>query len=218
MKSRIAALVLLAQLAGLSLSTAAFAAEPLKGDAAAGAPKAAVCAGCHGMNGTSINPEWPNLAAQHHEYIVEQLTLLKAGVRVAPMMQPMAAMLGPQDMADVAAYFEKQEPTALQGDAALAEAGGKLYRGGDAKRGIPACSACHGPNGRGNGPAMWPQIRGQQSGYLTNQLHAYAARTRYTAIEGQPAIPANADMMSEVAKRLTEDDIKALVAYLTSQH
>jgi cytochrome c553 len=134
------------------------------------------------------------------------------------MMQPMAAMLSPQDMADVAAYFEKQEPTTIEADASLAQAGGKLYRGGDAKRGIPACTACHGPAGRGNGPAMWPQVRGQQTGYVTNQLHAYAAHSRYTAVAGQPDVPPNADMMSDVAKRLSEDDIKALAAYLTSMH
>jgi cytochrome c553 len=213
MKSRIAAALLAATLIGQT--SIVLAAEPtVVGTAEAGASKAAVCAACHGATGNSINPEWPNLAGQHHEYIVEQLTLLKSAVRVAPLMNPMALALSPQDMADLAAHFEAQTLTGLEADPALWEIGQKLYRGGDAARGIPACSGCHGPNGRGNGPARWPQIRGQQPTYVTNQLHAYAAKTRYAAAAGQPVPPAGAELMYDVAKRLSDDDIKALVAYV----
>ncbi len=209
MKSRIAAALLAATLFGLS--TTVLAAEPaLIGSADAGAAKAAVCAACHGPTGNSVNPEWPNLAGQHHEYLLEQLTLLKSTVRVAPVMNPMAMMLSPQDMADLAAHFEAQTLTGLEADPALWQAGQKLYRGGDAARGIAACSSCHGPNGQGNGPARWPQIRAQQPAYVANQLHGYAARTRYAAA-GQPA---GAELMYDIAKRLSEDDIKALVAYV----
>ena len=126
-------------------------------------------------------------------------------------MNPMAATLSAQDRADLAAYFEKQAPTGLEADPKLWETGERLYRGGDAARGIPACLACHGPNGRGNGPARWPQVRAQQSVYAAAQLRNYAARTRYAA---GAALSAGADMMSDVAKRLSEDDIKALTAYL----
>jgi cytochrome c553 len=213
MKSRFAARGLVAQLVGLGVVATALAAPPANGDAAAGAAKAAVCGACHGATGNSVNPEWPNLAGQHHEYVAEQLALLKSGVRVAPLMAPMAVALSPQDMADLAAYFERQTLTGLEADPALWQAGQKLYRGGDEARGIPACSGCHGPNGRGNGPARWPQIRAQQPTYLTNQLTSYAARTRYTEIAGQPG-PAGAEIMYDIAKRLSADDIKALVAYL----
>ena len=212
MKSRIAALALLTTLAGLGLISDARAAEPLAGDAGAGATKAAACAPCHGATGNSSNPEWPTLAGQHHQYIAEQLALLKAGVRIAPAMQPMAAALSPQDMADLAAYFEKQTLVGLEADADLWQAGEKLYRGGNTKRSIPACIGCHGPNGRGNGPARWPQIRAQQPAYLSAQLKAYAGKTRYAA--GQPAAPGYAEAMYDIAQRLSDDDIKALAAYL----
>jgi cytochrome c553 len=212
MKSHRVAVALAALLLGLGPVTAASAADAaLVGNAAAGAAKAATCGACHGATGNSANPEWPNLAGQHHGYVVEQLMLLKSGTRVAPAMNPMAAMLGPQDMADLAAYFEKQTLTGLEADAKLVEAGQKLYRGGDGARGIPACIACHGPNGRGNGPARWPQIRAQQPAYVTAQLRNYAANTRYAA---GAALPAGAEMMTDVAKRLAADDIKALTAYL----
>jgi len=214
MKSRIVALALLTLTAGLGPLGSAAAAEPLVGDAAAGANKAAVCGACHGLTGNSLNPEWPSLAGQHHQYITEQLALLKAGVRIAPTMQPMAATLSPQDMADLAAYFEKQTLVGLEADANQWQAGEKLYRGGDPKRGLPACIGCHGPNGRGNGPARWPQIRAQQPTYLANQLKAYATHARYTAVAGQPAPSPYADAMSDVASRLTADDITALATYL----
>jgi cytochrome c553 len=214
MKSRLAAPALLALLAGLVTAPLALAADAPVGDAAAGATKAVVCGACHGATGSSISPEWPNLAGQHHEYIEEQLALLKAGVRVAPTMQPMALPLSPQDMADVAAYFEKQTPTGLEADKTLWQAGEKLFRGGDATRGIPACAGCHGPNGRGNGPARWPQIRSQQGTYVANQLKAYAAGSRYATVAGQSPPPAGAEMMSDIAKRLSDGDVKSLAAYL----
>jgi cytochrome c553 len=213
MKSRIAALALFAALATMNSSSPARAAESLTGDATAGATKAAVCGACHGATGNSVNPEWPNLAGQHHGYIAEQLALLKAGVRVAPLMAPMAMALSPQDMADLGAYFEQQTPTGLEADADLWQAGEKLYRGGDPKRNIPSCMGCHGPNGRGNGPARWPQIRSQQPTYVMNQLKNYAAGARYTSANGQQP-PANAEIMTAIAKRLSDDDIKVLAAYL----
>ncbi|HXQ63976.1 MAG TPA: c-type cytochrome [Steroidobacteraceae bacterium] len=213
MKSLVAARGLVALL-GLGLVATTLAAEPLAGDAAAGAAKAVVCGACHGATGNSVNPEWPNLAGQHHEYVTEQLGLFKSGVRVAPVMGPMAVALSPQDMADLASYFERQTLTGLEADPGLWQAGQKLYRGGDQTRGIPACSGCHGPNGRGNGPARWPQIRSQQPAYVANQLKGYASRSRYTAVTGQPAAPASADMMYDIAKRLSADDITALTAYL----
>ena len=200
---------------GLAHPTQAAEAAAAGGDATAGAAKAATCGACHGMTGSnSVNPEWPNLAGQHAGYIVEQLTLFKAAVRSNPVMQSMALPLAAADMADVAAYFEKQAPTGLEADANLWKAGEKLYRGGDAGRGIPACGSCHGPDGRGNGPAKWPQIRAQHATYVATQLRNYAARTRYAAAAGQVAPPAAAEMMYDTAKRLSEDDIKALAAYV----
>ena len=164
MKSRIVALTLSASLASFSLFATAIAAEPpAKGDAAAGATKAAVCGACHGATGNSVNPEWPSLAGQHHGYISEQLALLKAGVRVAPVMAPMAMALSNEDMADLGAYFEQQTPAGLEANADLWQAGEKLYRGGDTTRSIPGCLGCHG---------SWaPLSRRQQTRFLASITH-----------------------------------------------
>lgn len=75
------------------------------GDPAAGKAKAAVCVGCHGANGISTNPLWPNLAGQKAPYIVKQLKAFRAGTRQDPLMGPIAKNLSDQDMEDLAAYF-----------------------------------------------------------------------------------------------------------------
>ena len=212
----LAAVAALAALASLGIPRPALATEAAAaaGDATAGATKGAVCGACHGVTGNSVNPEWPNLAGQHAGYLVEQLALFKGAVRSNAIMQSQAVPLSAADMADVAAYFEKQAPAGLEADATLWKSGEKLYRGGDAGRGIPACASCHGPTGRGNGPARWPQIRAQHALYVTTQLRNDATRARYAAVTGQPAPPAAAEMMYDIGRRLADDDIKALAAYI----
>jgi cytochrome c553 len=187
---------------------------PVVGDAAAGATKAAVCGACHGANGNSVNPEWPSLAGQHQQYVVEQLQLFKGMVRTNAIMQSQAMPLSEQDMADVAAYYNAQTPAGLEADPSSIAVAEKLYRGGDAKRGIPACLACHGPDGVGNAPAKWPQVRAQHSVYAYTQLKNYASGQRYVAQQGQPAPPVQAEMMTEIAAKLTDEEMKALAGYL----
>jgi cytochrome c553 len=75
------------------------------GDAAAGKAKAAVCAGCHGANGISANPLWPNLAGQHEAYLAKQLKAFRDGTRNDPAMAPMAKPLSDADIDNLAAYY-----------------------------------------------------------------------------------------------------------------
>ncbi len=79
------------------------------GDAAAGKTKARICAGCHGIDGNSTNPQWPKLAGQHETYLVIATKAYQSGARNNPMMQPMVAGLSDQDVKDLAAYFASQE-------------------------------------------------------------------------------------------------------------
>ena len=79
--------------AGLSFSSITSAEEAVKGSADSGATKAAVCTACHGVNGNSSNPEWPNLAGQNAAYIREQLAMFKARKRVNEIMYPIVAPL-----------------------------------------------------------------------------------------------------------------------------
>ncbi|MGC1522404.1 MAG: c-type cytochrome [Steroidobacteraceae bacterium] len=175
------------------------------GSVEAGAAKAVVCQACHGANGNSANPEWPSLAGIGADYIAEQLKNFKEGKRTNPVMMPNVATLSADDMADLGAYFDSLTNTGLEADPSYWQAGEKLYRGGDAARGIPACMACHGPTGRGNEPAKFPALRGQQSVYLAKQLNDYASGARTTGPN---------DIMETIAKRLSPNDIRNLASYL----
>ncbi len=195
--------------------TASFAAESngkdpfTQGSAEAGAAKAAACVACHGPAGNSSNPEWPKLAGQGARYTYEQLKRFKSGDRKSPLMAPMAAPLSDEDMRDLAAYFAAQpfSPGVASEEAvAVAE---PLYRGGDASRGIPACAACHLPNGAGVESAGYPHIGGQHGTYAATMLQVYREAGK------QKEIPAgNFGVMAAVAGKLTDDEIAALASYI----
>lgn len=182
-----------------------------EGSAEAGAAKAGVCVACHGPNGNSSNPEWPNLAGQHATYTAEQLRLFKSGVRSNPIMMPLAQGLSDQDIEDIAAYYAGQKPAGLEADPSYWQAGQKLYRGGDPARNIPGCIACHGPVGRGNAPARYPVLRAQHSVYTQKQLNDYAAAARYAT--GNPPTE-HAKMMIAIARRMTPEEIRSVASYI----
>ena len=175
------------------------------GSVEAGATKAVVCQACHGANGNSANPDWPSLAGIGADYIADQLKNFKDGKRNNPVMMPNVANLTPEDMADLGAYFDSLPNTGLEADPSYWQAGEKLYRAGDSARSIPACMACHGPTGRGNEPAKFPALRGQQSVYVSKQLNDYASGARSTGPNG---------IMQTIAQRLSPEDIRNLASYL----
>jgi cytochrome c553 len=81
------------------------------GHAVGTAPKAAqTCVACHGNDGVGIQPEYPNLAGQHADYIENSLKLYRAGKRKNPIMGGMAANLTDKDIEELAAYFSSQRP------------------------------------------------------------------------------------------------------------
>ncbi len=218
MKTRLALSVLALLVVPAAYSPVAWS----KGSATDGAAKAATCLACHGPNGNSTNAEWPSLAGQNAAYIEHQLHLLhdgrrvgKAGDAAAGMMPSMAATLSDQDIEDVAAFYSTQTPTGLEADPSYWEAGAKLYRGGNRERGIPACSACHGPVGGGNPASGYPALRGQQSLYVIKQLGAYSADARYTKnAKGASDGGDNAAIMHTIAARLTDTDMRNLASYI----
>lgn len=196
---------LIATVAALACGTVA--AQPLiDGNAKAGEKKAAVCAACHGPAGNSTNPIWPKLAGQHAAYLYKQLKLFKAGKRKNPIMQAQAAGLSGQDMRDLAVYFSLQTMSPGVANEKLVDRGFTLYRVGDAEAGIPACAGCHGPAGRGNAAAAYPEISGQHAKYLAAQLTAFR--------EGKRGDYPSAQIMHGVAKNLTDEDIRALASYI----
>src|SRR5580658_9866397 len=172
-----------------------------------GATKAAVCFGCHGPNGSSTNPLWPTLAGQSAIYVAEQLRLFRSKVRDNPVMTALVAPLSDADIDDLAVYFAAQTPLGLEADPSYWKAGQVVYMRGDKNRAVPACTACHGPLGRGNLAAGYPALRAQQSGYTLKQLNDFAKDTRYGgATAANPPSP-NGYIMATIAKRLSPEDM-----------
>jgi cytochrome c553 len=99
----------IAALLALSLPAAA-----ASGDAEVGKKKSAPCAVCHGANGVSVSPDFPNLAGQYDDYIVKALTHYKNGKRKNPIMGAQVANLSPKDMLDLAAYFSHQSALSVK--------------------------------------------------------------------------------------------------------
>jgi cytochrome c553 len=196
------------------------------GDAKAGQTKAGTCAACHGADGNPAAPIYPRLAGQGERYIAQQLALFATGQRtsgMAAVMIPFAQSLTPQDMRDVGAYFATQKAGAgVADDTVIAEGpykglkfyqvGEQLFRGGDAQRGIPACMACHGPSGAGNPGPPYPHIGGQPQDYVVRRLQEYQAGT--TAYKD----PGHFQIMAQVAKPLTPQEIQSLGSYIQGLH
>lgn len=179
------------------------------GDPAKGKTLSQTCAACHNVDGNSLNPVWPKIAGQHTDYLVKQLKDFKEGKRVNSQMAPMVASLSDEDMEDIAAYFSSQTVKPGAANPELIEAGQKLYRAGDAKAGIPACMACHGPSGAGNPGALYPALAGQHAEYTILQLKAFKAEERNN--------DAN-KVMRLIAGPMTNAQIEAVSEYIQGLH
>lgn len=174
-------------------------------EAIAGKTKAAVCASCHGNNGNSLVAMYPKLAGQSATYLVKQLKEFKEGARKNAIMAGMAAGLSEQDRIDIASYFSSQKVS--QGTGKHNELGKKLYFGGNAKRGVPACVACHGVNGEGMAKAGFPAVANQNVEYLQNQIKLFHSGERTNDKNG---------IMRGVTKKLKNKQAAALAQYMSS--
>lgn len=181
-------------------------AADLKGDAAAGATKNALCTGCHGIKGYHISfPEVhqvPKIFGQGAGYIRAALHAYKAGERKHPSMRTLAASLSEQDIADLAAYYESTGTgatlpvTAAEGSAKAAEL---VTKGG--------CTSCHGANLSKPIDPSYPKIAGQHSDYLYVALRAYKNTDK-------PMIGRSHPVMGGIAKQFSDADLKVLAAYV----
>jgi cytochrome c553 len=166
------------------------------------------CGTCHGVNGRSVSPTFPNLAAQTAPYIEAQLKAFKEQTRADPDAQAymwgMAAQLSDAQIGELADYFSKQPAPAAGksgGPAAIAR-GKQVFEEGVPARQIPPCASCHGAHGEGM--ATFPRLAGQHAPYLLKQLLVIQNALR------------NAPVMHGVVKELTRDQIQAVAVYLES--
>ncbi|MES3711348.1 cytochrome c4 [Pseudomonas sp. SAS7] len=194
----------------LGVAGAATAAQTVKGDAAAGQAKTAVCGACHNPDGNSLAPNFPKLAGQGQRYLEKQLHDIKSGKRTVLEMTGMLAPFSDQDLADIAAYFSSQKGSVGAADPKLVERGRSLFNGGDLEKGMPACTGCHSPNGAGIALAGFPHLSGQHSQYVTKQLTDFR--------EGNRTNDGDAMTMRTIAGKLSNHDIEALASYIQGLH
>ncbi len=196
----------------LALAAAPAAAQSLvEGDASAGQTRSTTCTACHGPQGNSVNPLWPNIAGQHATYTVQTLKAFREGNRQNPLMTSQAMMLSEEDINNLAVYYENL-PAAAQSvsNSDIVARGERLYRGGDNESGVAACIACHGPAGLGNAAAGYPALNGQHADYTVKQLQDYASEARQT-------YGAN-EVMNAISARLSQEDMQALASYIQGLH
>lgn len=162
-----------------------------------------VCAACHAADGNSAISLNPKLAGQHPEYLEKQLMEFKSGKRANAVMSGMAAGLSDAEMKELAAYFAAK-PLALAKAKSngVGSVGEKIYRAGNAATNVPACAACHSPNGAGL-PKQFPRLSGQHADYTLAQLKAFRSGER-----------ANAPMMMAIAAKMSDAEMAAVADYI----
>ena len=183
----------------------------VSGDANKGSQLVESCAACHGADGNSIITDWPKLSGQNQRYLYEQLKYFRDGQRMNALMMsvtPYLQTLSDEDLKDISAFYSQYKSSRGQAknDEELLALGTQLYRFGDIKKQIPACTSCHAVYGQGNSLAGYPSVAGQQIGYLTSSLKAYRSKERNA---GESSL-----VMQGVAANLSDNEIDALANYM----
>jgi len=180
------------------------------GNPIAGREKSQLCQGCHGEFGISTEPLIPKLAGQYGNYIAKEVRDYEAGTRSHQIMNAMAGTLtSDKDLEDIAAYFASQ-PKMRGSRSSENPIGQQIFLHGDVSRLLLACVNCHGVNGKGLDPKIstFPVIGGQQKEYLRRQLMNFREGERTNSPNG---------IMNRVAGTLTDDEIEALVEYVSER-
>lgn len=177
----------------------------MQGDGS-GAP----CMACHGPNGEgNAAGNFPYIAGLDEGYLLRQMLAYQTGARTNAVMSMNVDNFDEQQLADIAAYYASlPAPTATAeiSDKEQAELGEMLVNNGNWDEYIPACSTCHGLGNRGV-DENFPALAGQHAGYIKQQLKAWQNGTRKTD---------EVQLMEAVAKRLSDEQIDAVAAYLAS--
>ena len=177
------------------------------------AARVLACASCHGAQGEGTSDEYfPRLAGKPAGYLYNQLVAFRDARRKYPPMNYLLEFLPDAYLKQIAEHFASLRPPfptlapPVVSKEILAH-GEALVTHGDPARSIPACQGCHGPTFTGMEPAI-PGLLGLRASYISAQLGAWRYGTRTAKAP---------DCMQQVAGRLTEDDVKAIAAFLSSR-
>jgi cytochrome c553 len=169
------------------------------------------CQECHGSSAKGFHGYYPipRLAGQQPEYLKNQLQAFVERRRKNNIMFHVSRVLSPAMITALVANFHDLNPKPLTGaQKELISAGKKIFEEGVPDADVPACSSCHAPDAKGNGP--FPRLAGQLFDYISNKL------TDWDKERGQdPANPDTSATMQSIARGLTKSQIQAVAAYLS---
>jgi cytochrome c553 len=201
-------------LLALAVAFGAGASSPVQAqtaDIAAGHNSAAMCIGCHGIQGYQASfPEVykvPKISGQNAAYIVAALNAYKKGERKHPTMRGVGTTLTDTEMANLAAFYEQDGASMLKpvseqpAVAASAEVAALLAKG--------ACVSCHGANFSKPISPTYPKLAGQHADYLYAALRAYGT-------EKNPQVGRANGMMGAQIKPYSRKELKAMADYIGS--
>lgn len=209
---------------------------PITGDAARGATRTELCSACHGDDGISIVPIYPDIAGQRADYMYWQLVKFKDAGFGGTVMAVAVEGLSDQDMKDLSLYYaglpaagsppdpaeaaDDTEDPPPPPDPALLARGEQLYMHGEPASGIPPCQGCHGADARGHPDAykadaagftpyaVYPALRGQRDAYLMTRIAEYQ--------EGKHTSLTSDFVMGGAATHLDQASVEALATWLSS--
>jgi cytochrome c553 len=169
-----------------------------------------VCSNCHGLDGNSISPNFPRLAAQQKNYVIAQLKGFRNHNRADPAgfeyMWGLSRSLTDRQIEGLADYYGRQKPVpGAAADSGLVATGRSLYLEGNTERAIPPCMGCHGPEAQGT--EQFPRLAGQHADYVVKQLMVFQ-RT-----DERP----DGSLMKVIAHGMTPADMQTVAAYLQTK-
>lgn len=165
------------------------------------------CFRCHGLAGVGDSAgAFPRLTGQAAFYMYKQLVDYASGARPNQVMAPIAREMTEPQMANVALYYSIMDAPYLERppvtEAILAR-GREIAEDGLDDSDVDACNLCHGRDGTGD-PPLFPYLAGQYAPYIQLQLQLWKDGIRDND---------GLDVMSTIASKLSEDDIRAVSLY-----
>ncbi len=169
-----------------------------------------VCSNCHGLDGNSVSPNFPRLAAQQKNYLVAQLKGFRSHNRADPAgfeyMWGLSRSLSDSQIDGLADYYLRQKPLPVTtADNTRVVLGRDLFQQGIPAQNVPACASCHGAEGKGSD--QFPRLASQHANYLVKQL------TVFQRTDERP----EGSVMKVVAHGLTLSDMEHVAAYLQTR-
>jgi cytochrome c553 len=176
-----------------------FAAAPAFAQDGALAEKLQLCGACHGEDGNSKVEKTPSLAGQPAFYTLNQLFLMREGVRKVEAMAPIVKDLKDSDLTALSEHYAKLAPRRSDEplDPELVKRGAEI---GAQQR----CGSCHLPTLAGQ--EQMPRVAKQRIDYLVEVLKSYRDSPR----------PGADTAMSQPVEGLRDADITALAHYAAS--